>query len=636
MKLRAPAVPLITVDPYFSLWSFDNKLNEGTTRHWTGHKLPVTGAVYIDGKKYSFMGESSDAEKLEQTGLDITACRTVYTFSGGGATLKVEFMTPLLLDDLSVASRPASYIRVRTKFSDGKNHEVKAELVIDDAMCQNFKYEYPTDYEEVKLDGITCARVGSRKQHVLSRSGDDVRIGWGYIYAATNAKGAVVEAIPHFHEYGTPANEIKITAPGDDLLFVLAYDDIKSIEYFHEHLPSYWNKDGETIETAIIDAFNEYAELSEKTSAFDIMLKKDCPTEKYYELLALAYRQAIAAHKIAVDKDGNVLFISKECFSNGCAATVDVTYPSIPLFLLYNPELVKGMLRPVFRYAASDEWFYDFAPHDVGTFPIVNGQVYSHGTAPYWQMPVEECGNMLVTTAAVCITENSVDFAKENWDLLKLWCEYLVKNGLDPDNQLCTDDFAGHLAHNCNLALKAIMGIASFAIMNRMDGNIDEYEKYMSTAREMAKKWIETADDGNGCYRLAFDQPGSYSMKYNAIWDMLFDTGIFPEDTFSKEITEHIKSHTNKYGLVLDNRAKYTKSDWLLWTATMSGKEDEFASMVERLWDAYNESESRVPMTDWYDTETAKIIGFQNRTVQGGLFIRILKDKEICKINFAE
>ena len=44
-------------------------------------------------------------------------------------------------------------------------------------------------------------------------------------------------------------------------------------------------------------------------------------------------------------------FVSKECHSNGCAATVDVSYPSIPLFLLYNPELVRGMMRPVFKFA---------------------------------------------------------------------------------------------------------------------------------------------------------------------------------------------------------------------------------------------------------------------------------------------
>lgn len=631
MKLRAPAVPLITVDPYFSLWSMGDKLNESTTRHWTGHKLPVTGCVTVDGKKYAFMGKPDDSVKMEQKSLDITAFSTTYVFACDEITLTAKFTTPLLLDDLAVCSRPVSYIDVSVETADGKSHDTVITLMVDDALCQNFKYEFPTEYRAADIPGVTGASVGSVKQHILYKSGDDVRIGWGYIYATTNAKDAAVEDVPQFHEYGTPAHNILLTVKGDKALFAIAYDDIKSIEYFGDHLTSYWNKDGQTIESAISAAYAEHDGLMAKCEAFEKQLVSECPTEKYAELLSLAYRQAIAAHKIAVDKEGNVLFISKENFSNGCAATVDVTYPSIPLFLLYNPELVKGMLRPIFRYAESDEWFYEFAPHDAGQYPLVNGQVYSHGTTPYWQMPVEECGNMLVCVAAAAIAENDVSFAKENWSSLEKWCGYLVKNGLDPDNQLCTDDFAGHLAHNCNLALKAIMGIASFAILNKMDGNVSEYDKYMAIAKDMGKKWIETADDDESIFRLAFDQPGTYSMKYNAVWDKLFGTGIFPADTFAAEITGHIKNHTNKYGLVLDNREKYTKSDWLVWTATMTDNEDEFADMVEKLWLAYNDSESRVPLTDWYNTETGKQIGFQNRSVQGGLFIKLLRNKEICK-----
>ncbi|PQP88583.1 hypothetical protein CPT76_09650 [Paenibacillus sp. AR247] len=189
-------------------------------------------------------------------------------------------------------------------------------------------------------------------------------------------------------------------------LFAVGYDDIKSIEYFHQQLDAYWRKDGETIEEAIKQALNEYDTVFEKCERFAEKLYQDASasgSEKYADLASLAYRQAIAAHKIVAGPDGEVLFISKENFSNGCAATLDVTYPSIPQFLLYNPELVKGMLRPIFKYASTEVWHYDFAPHDVGTYPLLNGQVYSNGTTPDWQMPVEECGNMLICAAAVAI-----------------------------------------------------------------------------------------------------------------------------------------------------------------------------------------------------------------------------------------
>ncbi|MGN1450629.1 MAG: glutaminase domain-containing protein [Eubacteriales bacterium] len=352
------------------------------------------------------------------------------------------------------------------------------------------------------------------------------------------------------------------------------------------------------------------------------MSASECGGEKYAELLSLAYRQVCAAHKLVCDGDGNLLYISKECFSNGCAATVDVSYPSVPMFLLYNPELVEGMMRPVFKFARSDGWIFDFAPHDAGCYPHLNGQVYA-GCKPENQMPVEECGNMLIMSAAVAVAEGTPAFASENLSLLENWEIYLERFGRDPANQLCTDDFAGHLAHNCNLSIKAIMGVAALGLIYKMLGREDEGNSKLSLAREMASDFACRASNGDGSLRLAFDRPGTFSMKYNAVWDKLWGTNIFGRETLENELKAY-PSHTNKYGLPLDNRADYTKSDWLVWTAALLDSKEDFEAAVAPLWLAYHESESRVPMTDWYDTVSAAKVGFQHRTVQGGLFIRLL------------
>ena len=353
--------------------------------------------------------------------------------------------------------------------------------------------------------------------------------------------------------------------------------------------------------------------------------------EKYAELLELAYRQVIAAHKLVTDSDGNILFISKEGFSNGCAATVDVSYPAIPLFLIYSPELIKGMMRPIFKFAASDVWQFDFAPHDVGTYPLLRGQVYGRLTDSEYQMPIEECGNMLVMAAAVCVAENNADFASEHIDTLTMWADYLYAHGVDPENQLCTDDFTGHLAHNCNLSIKAVMGIASFAIINRMLGNDETADKYMNAAKAMAETWCENASNGDGSYKLAFDRQGTFSMKYNAVWDKLFGTDIFPKNVILSECLSYTK-HMNTYGLPLDNRAVYTKSDWLVWTATLFDEKDDFQRFFEPMWHAYNSSPSRAPLSDLYDTKTSAKIGMQHRSVQGGLFIKMLEYLKIMRI----
>ncbi len=630
MKLRAPATPLITIDPYFSVWSFNDELNSGETVHWTGKPNAITGVLQLDGCEYLFMGDRKNIRKMAQTGCEINAMSTIYTFTVESVELKLIFTSPLLLDDLKVLSRPVSYLKAEVRSLDSWSRNVTVKLYVSDDLCVNNRNEQETTGELLAMgDRDVCAKMGSTRQQVLSQAGDDVRIDWGYFYLAAKYGSPEIRIHKQGAATGLEAFASLETDGQNSALFVFAYDDIYSIQYFGENLKGFWTRESENIEEIIGRAFDEYEDIIDRCSRFSEDLYQEAAASggsKYAELLLLAYRQVIAAHKLCADKDGELLFISKECFSNGCAATVDVTYPSIPMFLLYNPELVKGMLRPVLKYAATDVWYHDFAPHDAGTYPLLNGQVYGGGTKLEDQMPIEECGNLLVTAAALSLAEGSFDFASKYLPLLKQWAEYLIRHGADPENQLCTDDFAGHLAHNCNLAAKAVMGIASFGIIMENLSGSGESTVYYNTAREMAKSWTERALNEDGTFRLTFDKPDTFSMKYNLVWDRIFKTGLFPEDVLDAELKGYF-NRMNPYGMPLDNRASYTKSDWLVWSASLMPGKGDFEKMTEPLWKAYNESESRVPMTDWYDTLTAKQIGFQHRSVQGGLFIKLLADR---------
>lgn len=635
-KFRCPSVPLITVDPYFSVWSPDETLNYVDTVHWTGSPMPITGSVIIDGEENVFLGYEPNVKKIKQKSLDVSALITTAVYANEKIELTARFMTPLFPDDIKLLARPVSYLVLTYKNLDGKAHGVRAKILVREDICLNEVRQSPVTFENVDIDGIPTVKMGNSEQKLLWRSGDNVRIDWGYFYLSVADRAAEVRPCHGRREYAYAESTLN---EGEDRLVLFSYDDVRSINYFGKELPSAWNAGGMTITEAIADAARDCKYLFESAERFSADMRARAESaggEKYADIVTLAYRQVVAAHKVAVDENGEIIFISKECFSNGCAATVDVSYPSTPLFLIYDPELVKGMMRPIYKFANSEAWPYDFAPHDAGQFPLVTGQVYGleRDTGKFLfdkQMPVEESGNMIIMEACVALAEGNADFALGHIDLLEKWCQYLIKYGEDPEEQLCTDDFAGHLAHNCNLSLKAIMGVRGMAIILSMLGRKTDAEKYEIAAKNMAKSWLARAKNADGTYRLAFDKEGTFSMKYNMVWDKIWGTKLFPKLAVLFEVKGYFKKE-NKYGLPLDSRADYTKTDWLAWTATLAGTKRDFEHFIAPMWRAFAESPSRVPLTDWYDTVSSYKVGFQNRTVQGGLFIKMLESEGKLKI----
>jgi hypothetical protein len=659
---RPPAVPLVTHDPYFSAWSFADRLTDDWSKHWTGANHALCGIARIDGKPYRFMGVRPESvPAMPQVRLQVLPTRTVYTFEADGVELQMTFLTPALPYNLEVLSRPVTYILWQARATDGKRHEVSLYLDASAEWAVNTT-DQKVVWSRYRLGQMDVLRVGTQQQPVLEKSGDNLRIDWGYLYLAVprQAGDETIIAPEHrtrnaFAQNGRLPDSDDLRMPraahddwivlacalhlgtvGDQPVsrhLLIAYDDLFSIEYFYRKLRPYWRRAGMEIDELLRQAEQDLPQLQEECARFDAELLADLKKvggEKYADLCVLAYRQCLAAHKLVADFDGTPLFFSKENFSNGCIATVDVTYPSSPFFLLFNPVLLKGMLTPVLDYARSPRWKFRFAPHDLGTYPKANGQVYGGGErSEENQMPVEECGNMLLMVAALAKAEGNADYAKRYWSLLTQWAEYLREKGLDPENQLCTDDFAGHLAHNTNLSLKAILALGGYAMLCRMVGDTARAEEYHRLAREMAQQWMRMADDGDH-YRLAFDKPGTWSQKYNLVWDQLLNLNLFPKEVARKEIA-YYKTKMNPYGLPLDNRSQYTKLDWTVWTATLAESSEDFNLFMDAVWRWMNETPSRVPLTDWYWTHDAKQVGFQARSVVGGVFIKMLGDAEVWR-----
>jgi hypothetical protein len=153
----------------------------------------------------------------------------------------------------------------------------------------------------------------------------------------------------------------------------------------------------------------------------------------------------------------------------------------------------------------------------------------------------------------------------------------------------------------------------------------DEAVKYRDLARQMVKQWVELAGDGDH-FRLAFDKPGTWSQKYNLVWDRILDLNIFPPTIAKTEVQFYI-AHLNQFGIPLDSRKAYTKLDWEVWSATLAENRKDFDLLIAPLKRFINESPSRVPLTDFYWTTDGKQEAFQARSVVGGVYLPLLANR---------
>ena len=641
---RAASIPLVTHDPYFSIWSSSDHLYDTDTVHWTGKRQQIRGYLTVDKTVYCFMGDKEFHQILPQISLDVTATATTYTFENDKVRLCCRFTSPLILSDPLLVSRPCTYIDFMVEKKNADN--VQLDFIVSADLVRQEKDEVAGFAGTFKQD-FSYASMGRMRQQPLGSSGDHTTIDWGYVYLAGNDKSTIT------YDAANEAIRCQAANLNGQTTLILAYDDLASINYFGEWRKAYWTTKYKTILEAISAAFADQKKVYKQASEIDCEIEakaKKIGDDEYAFLCVMSYRHAIAAHKLITDEDQNLIFLSKENDSNGCIGTVDVSYPSVPLFMLYNTEYVKGMLRPIFRFADCDVWTYDFAPHDVGRYPYAWGQVYGRSDEengrfrsdnqfvypPYYmypsesnvyglrdQMPVEECGNMLIMTAMVCRMEQNVSFALPYMETLKKWREYLIRYGADPGEQLCTDDFAGHLSHNTNLSVKAIMGIEGYAQIAALAGEKDESKKYHKIAVDMASDWEKRAK-ADDHYQLVFGEgkKDTWSLKYNLIWDKLWKSGLFSDEVYEKELA-YYKKKANRYGTPLDSRAAYTKSDWILWCAAM----DNTAALIQPVAAYLKETKTRVPFSDWYQTDSGRYCYFIARSVQGGIFMPMLAEQ---------
>lgn len=637
--MRLPAYPLITIDPYMSIWSMSDKLYDSDTVLWCGIRKRLTGHITVDGEKFRFLGKSSHPA-VEQKNVNVTPLITGYIFKVKDVEFSVEFYTPLFLDDLHLLSSPCSYIEYKILNSE-INHDIKIDIALNEEFCYDGTKKI-VQSKTSNINNISCAVMGRKYQSPLSKTGDGVSADWGRFYIAG---GECTNKIDNNCEICS--SHILDCRSNSSSFNIIAFDDIYSIEYFGKKLKGLWTEKFENITTAISYFFKNKNEMYRKALEWNSRIINDGKKfgENFNFITTCAFRQVLAAHKLVRAENGKLLYFSKECFSNGCINTVDVSYPSVPLFLLYAPSLVEGMMNGICEFARLDLWKeFDFAPHDLGQYPVANGQVYAlaekynkkrkelykcSNSDIYnfeFQMPVEESANMLIMSYAYTLFSKSTSFIAENIDLLGRWAKYLLEQGVELEHQLCTDDFAGASSKNVNLAIKSCIALRCYhEICNNL--GIKTTTNYKNKSIENAKKLCELSGK-NGYLNFSIDDDNTWSLKYNLVWDLVFKFGLFDKSVFEKE-SEKYEQEINKYGVPLDYRNVFTKTDWLIWSSCLDITGKNIKVFSECLAKFLKETPDRCCFTDCIMTDSGKKWGMEHRSVQGGLWMPLLLNNEI-------
>ncbi|CAG7938923.1 unnamed protein product [Penicillium nalgiovense] len=457
----------------------------------------------------------------------------------------------------------------------------------------------------------------------------------------------------------------------DSVTFTLAFIQVPVVQYASSRgltmMRPLWEAWYPTTEELLSFHYTDYAAASSLASNYSQQVADDAylsGADDYVDIVALSARQVMGATTFSGTPDDPILFL-KEISSNGNFQTIDVIFPAFPFFLYTNPRWLAYLLEPLIEHMLSGQYPNKYAMHDLGThFPNATG--HPDGRDEY--MPVEECGNILIMGLAIVNSLRYEDptaassiwstqglpsssskgetsglfplrdlqvvsgiahqdskwgggskgqhqaekWVKRSYRLWKQWTGYLVEFSLEPANQLSTDDFAGWLALQTNLALKGIVGINAMSKIAEVAGHDADAAYFKKVASDYIAKWEEFGMSRDGSHaKLAYDWYGSWTTIYNLYADAQLCFHLDNTDTDSPGfVPRHIYQKQSvwyhyvrqKYGLPLDSRHLYTKTDWEFFSMAVASKPVR-TEILESVAQWVNETSTDRPFTDLHNTE---------------------------------
>ncbi|KAF2838247.1 glutaminase GtaA [Patellaria atrata CBS 101060] len=660
---RPPAIPLAVRSPYLSTWlpagrdaETSGELSAGVwPSYWTGDATAWTGFVRVDGRNYRWMG-GADGDGATQVAFNYTSTQSIFTFHVGDAVeLTATFLSPLYPNDFKRQSLVFSYLHVDVASLDGNTHDVQVYTDISAEWVSGDRTSKAT-WDYGTTGDVAFHKISKAAPVSFGESRDQAE--WGNWYYATNAgdattyqSGPDVDVRGAFTDDGKLKNSkdedfraindrwpvfafavdlSSVDSSGSSALFSIGLCQEQAVQFSSRNgygpSPALWKSYFEDDLAALSFFHGDFETELRDASTFDRKVADDsirAGGEDYLTITSLTARQTFGATQLTGTEDKPYLFF-KEISSNGNMQTVDVVFPFHPFLLYANPQLLKLTLEPHYEIQESGQYPNKYAMHDIGThFP--NGTGHSDGADE--PMPLEECGNMIIMTLAYAQRADDNDYLGTHYDILKQWAEYLIEDSLYPAEQLSTDDFAGHLANQTNLALKGMVGLAAMSDIAARSGHDDDATRYLDTAKDYLAQWqdIGINKDATPTHTvLSYNDRESWGILYNLYADKELGLNFVPQTIYDQQ-SNFYPTVMREYGVPLDTRHTYTKNDWELWAAAVAS-DDTRGMFISNLAAWIDETPSNQPMTDLLETDTGAQPGlqFRARPVVGGAFALLI------------
>jgi hypothetical protein len=632
----------------------------------------MAGIVRVDGTCYTFAGAPSltldvtgdgsgrpsvprqFAPALGQSWLEVTPTRSRFHLEGGGIRLIVEFLSPVEPGNLRAQSIPMSYLLLTAASLDGRPHDVQIYMDISGdwagagpGSISGTPTRVSSPHGDLRAWAVSASQPRPCTEH-------EQQAAWGtVIWAAPRASGLTLQSgrdilvRREFVRHGQLAEgqDARRHAAGNDRpVFAFSFDlgrvsaapltvpllighvRTPAVRYLGQDLQPLWTKYFPTWRHMLSFFWADVTAARRRADTLDFRITAEAVAaggQAYAGLCAIALRQAYGGTELVVDPSGTPWAFLKEISSDGNVSTVDVIYPASPAWLYADPAYLGMLLEPLLAYAESGGWPERYAQHDLGSsYPNATG----HNDGIEENMPVEESGNMLIMAAAYLKRRpaTAVTFASAHYRILKQWADYLVSVLPDPGYQNQTDDFAGHIAHSVNLALKGIIAIAAMGQIAAVAGNAADHTRYTALARRYISFWLTHASDPAGqhldlTYSGSDHGNGTWGTLYNAYADRLLGTNLIPRKIQAEQAAWY-SSMVKPFGLPLQTPHRYAKTDWEMFTAAWLSDYPIKNDLIQGVYAYANTTPSRVPFSDLYNTVTGNQVKFQARPVQGGIF----------------